>query len=59
MSEYTKPTYDELLTSVQQLWYCLKEGYTDDEAVIHMTAHKMGRTTIKKYIIEEVEVDNV
>ena len=57
--EYIKPTYDELVTSCQQLWYCIKEGYTDTEAEIHMRAHKMGRTTIKKYIIEEVEVDDV
>ena len=56
MSEYTN---DELMTTIHQLWYCLRESYTYEEAKVHMNAHKMGRTTIKKYIIEEVEVDDV
>lgn len=56
MSEYSK---DELITIIEQLWYCLRNEYTYSEAQVHMNAHKMGRTTIKKSIIEEVEVDDV
>lgn len=38
---------------IQQLWECLRRGYTYSEAQIHMRAFKDGKTTNKKLVIEE------
>jgi hypothetical protein len=40
---------------IQQLWNCLREGYTYNEAQIHMKAFQEGKTTAKKLVIVDKE----
>jgi len=40
---------------IQQLWLCLKEGYTYNEAQIHMKAYQEGKTTAKKLVVIDKE----
>ena len=42
---------------IQQLWECLRRGYTYEEAQIHMRAYKEGKTTEKKVIVVEKQED--
>ncbi len=36
---------------IQQLWWCLEQGYTYQEAQKHITAYQMGKTTVKEVVI--------
>ena len=47
---------ERLIETIQQLWECLKRGYTYDEAQIHMEAFRNGKNTVKKVVV--VEEDN-
>lgn len=38
---------------IQQLWECLRRGYTYNEAQIHMRAFRDGKTTEKKVVVVE------
>ena len=40
---------------IQQLWFCLQEGYTYNEAQIHMKAYQEGKTTAKKLVVVDKE----
>lgn len=40
---------------VQQLWQCIRNGYTYSESQIHMTAFKDGKTTAKKLVVVDKE----
>ena len=42
---------------IQQLWECLRRGYTYAEAQIHMKAFREGKTTEKKVIVVEKQED--
>ena len=39
----------------QQLWECLKRGYTYSEAGIHMRAFRDGKTTVKELVVKDKE----
>ena len=45
-----------LIETIQQLWECLRRGYTYAEARIHMEAFRDGKNTVKKVVV--VEEDN-
>tara|TARA_Y100001937_G_scaffold108632_1_gene152450 strand:- start:1470 stop:1649 length:180 start_codon:yes stop_codon:yes gene_type:complete len=53
MSEYTN---EQLTEIIQELWYVISEGYTYDQALLHMKAHERGKSTRKRTIVEEVEI---
>ena len=38
---------------IQQLWECIRRGYTYNESQIHMKAFSEGKTTVKKLVVEE------
>lgn len=38
---------------IQQLWECLRRGYSYNEAQIHMRAFRDGKTTEKKVVVVE------
>jgi len=40
---------------IQQLWQCLRNEYTYNEAKIHMAAYKEGKTTQKKLVVVDNE----
>lgn len=42
---------------IMQLWYCLENAYTYDEAKIHIKAWLNGQSTVKKSVVEIVEED--
>ena len=39
----------------QQLWECLKRGYTYNEAGVHMRAFRDGKTTVKELVVKDKE----
>lgn len=41
----------EEIEIIQQLWECLKRGYTYNEAQLHMKAYGEGKNTIKKVVV--------
>jgi len=41
----------EEIEIIQQLWECLKRGYTYNEAQLHMKAYSEGKNTIKKVVV--------
>jgi len=41
------------IETIQQLWECLRRGYTYNEAQIHMKAYRDGKTTEKRVVITE------
>ena len=44
------------LTEVaQQLWECLRRGYSYNEAQIHMRAFRDGKTTVKEVVVIDKE----
>ena len=42
---------------IMQLWYCLENAYTYDEAKIHIKAWLNGKSTVKKSVVEIVKED--
>jgi hypothetical protein len=40
---------------IQQLWFCLEQGYTHEEAQMHIKAYAMGKTTAKEVVVKERE----
>ena len=40
---------------IQQLWFCLSQGYTYAEAQIHIKAFKEGRTTVRRVMVTDRE----
>ncbi len=38
---------------IQQLWQCLRNNYTYDEARIHMQAYAVGMATERKVVVVE------
>ena len=38
---------------IQQLWECLRRGYSYSETQIHMSAFRDGKTTEKKVVVVE------
>jgi hypothetical protein len=44
---------NDLKRIVQQLWACLRQGYTYDEAQIHIQAYMNGMTTERKVVVVE------
>ena len=44
------------LTEVaQQLWECLRRGYSYNESQIHMRAFRDGKTTVKEVVVKDKE----
>ena len=44
---------------IMQLWYCLDNAYTYDEAKTHIKAWLNGQTTVKKSVTEKKSVVEV
>jgi len=40
---------------IQQLWECLRRGYSYSEAKLHMKAFGEGKNTIKKVVVIDDE----
>ena len=40
---------------IQQLWFCLSQGYTYAEAQIHIKAFEEGRTTVRRVTVTDRE----
>lgn len=49
------PTYRERIHTIQQLWQCIKNGYTYSESQIHMKAFLDGKTTAKRLVVIDKE----
>ena len=49
------PTYRERIHTIQQLWQCIKNGYTYNESQIHMKAFLDGKTTAKRLVVVDKE----
>jgi len=39
----------------QQLWECLRRGYSYNDAQIHMRAFRDGKTTVKEVVVKDKE----
>jgi len=48
-------TEAEQLETIQQLWRCLDMGYTYTEAQVHMSAYRLGKTSVKKVVVIDKE----
>ena len=46
---------EDKIETIYQLWFCLKEGYSYNEAKIHMKAFQEGKTTAKKLVVIDKE----
>lgn len=53
VTEQLRVERDKTVEIVQQLWFCIREGYTYNESQIHMRAFNEGKTTVKKLVVEE------
>tara|TARA_Y100000004_G_scaffold83405_1_gene93678 strand:+ start:185 stop:496 length:312 start_codon:yes stop_codon:yes gene_type:complete len=56
VTEQLRVERDKTVEIVQQLWFCLREGYTYNESQIHMRAFNEGKTTAKKVVVIEKDV---
>lgn len=45
--------YKDRIHTIQQLWECIRRGYTYNESQIHMRAFSEGKTTVKKLVVED------
>lgn len=45
--------YKNNIYTIQQLWECIRRGYTYNETQIHMRAFSEGKTTVKKLVVED------
>tara|TARA_B100000214_G_scaffold231489_1_gene168833 strand:+ start:2967 stop:3164 length:198 start_codon:yes stop_codon:yes gene_type:complete len=46
---------EEKTEIIMQLWYCLQNGYSYDEAKIHMQAFQNGKTTVIERQVKVIE----
>jgi hypothetical protein len=54
-SEAKEKEVDNLTEVAQQLWECLRRGYSYNEAQIHMRAFRDGKTTVKEVVVKDKE----